>query len=119
MRRAQVFDWIALGRRLWAARKDHERREHRDVTGEEFAELVSKCRGQTVQGPQVSDYERGKHAPKLDTILAWAKVSEVDPGWLAFGDDAVGRRLEVQTPRAPMPVGKRATTPAAKRGRAG
>lgn len=113
-----MFDAGALGRRLWAARKDHERREHRDVTFEEFAERVSKMLGRQIQAPQVSDYEKAKHAPKLDTILAWARVCDVDPGWLAFGEDATGRRLEVRaSPKLGVP-GVRAT-PAAGRKRAG
>jgi transcriptional regulator with XRE-family HTH domain len=54
----------------------------REVQQKEVAEMAGMEEG------TVNRYFRGETIPPLDTIVALARVLQVDPGWIAFGEDS-------------------------------
>jgi transcriptional regulator with XRE-family HTH domain len=44
--------------------------------------------GRTFAQSQITEYHKGKVMPPLDVVLAYAKATSVDPGWLAFGSES-------------------------------
>jgi transcriptional regulator with XRE-family HTH domain len=79
----------------------------RKIEQAEIAELVGKVMG---RGPftqaAVSKWLNGDSEPNLETIRAIAKVFEVDPGWLAFGEGD-----PPNDPAAPIPMPPRSRGP--------
>lgn len=66
----------------------------RDIGHQEFADMLAGTPGgKRVSQGSVSKWMNGEVHPQLELIPAIAYVLNVDPGWLAFGDDS----------EAPMP----------------
>lgn len=60
------------------------------VTLTELAERVGAAfgGGRTFAQSQLTEYHKGKVMPPLDVVLAYARATGVDPGWLAFGGES-------------------------------
>jgi len=66
--------------RLYAARKDLEKRLKRDLTQAEIGAAVG------VHGVTYGGWESGRYEPKLEYIAAVAAFFGTDPAFLAFGE---------------------------------
>lgn len=77
-----------LAGRLKQARLQAAVRRGHTVSQERMAELVSKEIHRPLWQAQWSSYERGEAPPPLDVIASAAKLSGLDPGYLAFGPKA-------------------------------
>lgn len=76
-----MADGTGLGQRIFQARKRLELRRGRSVSQAEIGKTLG------VTGAAVGTWEGGKKEPDLATIRRLAAALEVDPGWLAFGDE--------------------------------
>lgn len=84
---SQLVDAAALGQRMEAAHVHLISHIRQRVTLTELADRVSKKHpDRTFTPTQIQEYKKGKARPWLDVIQAYALATEVDPGWLAFGD---------------------------------
>jgi transcriptional regulator with XRE-family HTH domain len=78
-----------LAQRLQLARTSAGQGADGRMTQEAFAEAVGKQLGKrTVGKVTISRWERGDTVPTLESLLAIARASRVDPGWLAFGNNS-------------------------------
>lgn len=107
---AQVTTNKQFSDRLFDARLRLEGVLRRKVSDPEFAGMVARrLGGEPVAPSTVWRWGRGA-APDLPTLVAIAAVLQVDPGWLAFGEDSAAPgpdqvRRPPERPDAGVPTG--------------
>lgn len=78
---------LVFGDRYRLALKCLELREGgANITDKEMVELVARATGQPPKAVTTANRWRKGAVPDLTTISGIARVCEVDPGWLAFGE---------------------------------
>lgn len=68
-----------------------------------------------IPGPTVGRWINGSNVPSLDTLAALARVLNVDPGWLVFGDLSGAPRLRDRVVEGAEPVGRESNEEAVDR----
>ena len=99
-----------LKRRMFDAHLGLQRAKGRKVPLEELGQLVAKemRRREPFTPTAVSRWMNGRQEPELAVMAAIARVFNVDPGWLAFGDALdVQPDAGSQTPVDVTPKGRR------------
>lgn len=79
-----MFDYKAVGRRIFQAHRRAELESGEKITFGDLAEMCTAA-GKRLTAGQISEYEKGEVPPKLEIVAVLAKALAVDPGWLAFG----------------------------------
>lgn len=89
----------AFAKRLFTALKRWELKTGRELSQEDLAKLVDKS------DSTVSNWFLGKSLPGHGQLLALGKALDANPGWLAFGDQAVITNPEGEPIGFPSPSG--------------
>jgi hypothetical protein len=114
-KKSQPFDFSGVAKRLFDAHKDLERLEGADVTFEQMADRVSRAGARNFAPSQISNYQKGKDRPALDLLVAYGRVTNRDPGWLAFGSESgAPKEGRAQDAVKPGSLGEDITAPAVK-----
>lgn len=78
---------VALGERIKEARFRVAVLRKDGVSQGRMAELISGLLGRSIHQTQWGRYESGESEPPVDVIRAVARISELSPAYVAFGDD--------------------------------
>lgn len=89
-RQPMAGNGTGFGARLTHAWLRWQLLHHRELQQRELGEIVSTAleRRQPYDASQVSRWFGGRSVPDLRTICEIARALDVDPGWLAFGEDS-------------------------------